>query len=77
MINVRNYRNAATRTAPDFGCIAVGERRFFKHWSLRQIAYALEKHNAFFQTDIKIRCESVQGCSKTRVVPGVVVRRVR
>lgn len=77
MINVRGYRKSIERVAPDFASMAVGDRRFLKNWSLRQVSYALEKHNKFFGTSIKIRCEEVEGSSKTRVDPGVVVRRVK
>lgn len=75
---VRKYRRTdVDRIDPDFASLAVGDRRFLKNWSLREIRYALEKHNAFYGSGIKIRCESIEGCSKTRVVPGVVVRRVK
>lgn len=75
---VRKYRKTdIDRIDPDFGSLAVGERRFLKNWSLRQVSYALEKHNKFFGTSIKIRYEEVEGSSKTRVAPGVVVRRVK
>jgi len=75
---VRKYRRTdVDRIDPDFASLAIGDRRFLKNWSLRQIAYALEKHNAFFGTSIKIRCEDVEGSTSNKVAPGVVVRRVK
>jgi hypothetical protein len=77
-VHVRKYRRTDTdRIDPDFASLEVVARRFLKNWSLRQISYALEKHNKFFGTGIKIRCEQVDGCTKTRVTPGVVIRRVK
>lgn len=78
MTHVRKYRRTdIDRIDPDFASLAIGDRRFLKNWSLRQVSYALEKHNKFFGTSIKIRCKDVEGSFKTRVAPGVVVRRVK
>jgi hypothetical protein len=73
----RNSRHATDRVDPDFESMQIDSRRFFRNWTLDQIRYALRKHNSFFGTDIKIKCEAVAGCAAHRVAAGVVVRRIQ
>lgn len=77
-VHVRKYRKTdIDRMDPGFTSLAVGDRRWLKNWTARSVSYALEKHNRFFGTSIKIRCFTVEGCDKSRLEPGVVIRRVK
>jgi hypothetical protein len=62
---------------PHFESLEVGERRFLKIWTQRQMHHAIEKHNQNKRIKIKIRCETIEGCQESGVDPGVVIRRVK
>jgi len=61
---------------PHFETLEVGDRRFLKIWTLRQISHALEKYNRVNRKVIRIRCETVEGCEESGVAPGIVIRRI-